>query len=383
MRSRTWPAVALAAAAALLAGSCAKSTTAAGGSSPSGVTPGTGGSAVGFIMVGPKDDFGYNQAVYEASQEVGSAFPDLKVLTSENIPETAEAVRAMEDLIGKGAKIIFATSYGHSTAAEEVAKRHPDVVVVHQGGLVKNKMANYGTYFGTVYEPVYLAGIAAGSASKTGKLGYVVAFPIPQTLANVNAFEQGAKVSNPAARTTVVFTANWCDPAKQAQAADSLLGQGVDVLTQHQDCTKTIVEKAEAAGKLSVGYHADTSKLAPSGWITGSQWNWGPLYTDIIRTAKDGRFTGSKYNADYRVGLRTGDNPFVQSGYGSVVDDATRARIADATATLKAGGSPFTGPVKDQDGAEKVAAGKTPTYDEIEQMSYLVEGVDGKAPASN
>jgi basic membrane protein A len=384
MRRRTWLAVVPATAAALLASSCAKSSgTGAAAGSPSGVTPGTGGSAVGFIMVGPKDDFGYNQAVYEAAQEVGKTYPDLKMLTSENIPETAEAVRAMEDLIGKGAKIIFATSYGHSTAAEEVAKRHPDVVVVHQGGLIKAKTANYGTYFGTVYEPVYLAGIAAGAASKTGKLGYVVAFPIPQTLANVNAFEQGAKVSNPAARTTVVFTSNWCDPAKQAQAADSLLGQDVDVLTQHQDCTKTIVEKAEAAGKLSVGYHADTSKLAVNGWITGSQWNWAPLYSDIIKTAKDGQFTGSKYNADFRGGLRTGDNPFVQSAYGPVVDAATKAKIDEASATLKAGGSPFSGPVKDQSGAEKVAAGKTPSYSEIEQMDYLVEGVDGTLPAKS
>src|SRR5690606_15950083 len=157
--------------------------------------------------------------------------------------------------------------------------------VVHQGGLVTDQMANYGTYFGTVYEPVYLAGIAAGAASPSGRLGYVVAFPIPQTLANINAFHLGARLSNPSARTTVVFTADWCNPAKQAQAADSLIGQGVDVLTQHQDCTKTIVEKAEAAGKLSVGYHADASSLAPTGWITGSEWNWGPLYTDIVRTA--------------------------------------------------------------------------------------------------
>jgi basic membrane protein A len=382
MHRRTWLALASALVVALLTASCSKSTETSTGS-PSGVTPGTGGSAVGFIMVGPKDDFGYNQAVYQASQQVKREFPDLQVLTSENIPETAEAVRAMEDLIDRGAKIIFATSYGHSTAAEEVAKKHPDVVVVHQGGLIKNKMANYGTYFGTVYEPVYLAGIAAGAASKTGRLGYVVAFPIPQTLANVNAFQQGARVTNPSARTTVVFTANWCDPAKQATAADSLIGQGVDVLTQHQDCTKTIVEKAEAAGKLSVGYHADTSGVAPKGWITGSEWNWGPLFTDIIRTAKDGRFTGSKYNADFRVGLRTGDNPFVQSAYGSMVDDATKAKIDEAVARLKAGGSPFTGPVKDQSGAEKVPAGRSPAYDEIETMDYLVEGVDGTIPASS
>src|SRR4051812_49441116 len=128
MRSRTWSALALATTAALLAVSCSKSNTAdaAGGGGSSGVTPGTGGTAIGFIMVGPKDDYGYNQAVYEGSQEVGKANPTMKILTAENVPETPDAERTMEDMISQGAKIIFATSYGHLAAAEAVAARHPD-----------------------------------------------------------------------------------------------------------------------------------------------------------------------------------------------------------------------------------------------------------------
>ena len=100
----------------------------------------------------------------------------------------------------------------------------------------------------------------------------------------------------------MVFTSTWCDPAKQAEAAKSLLDQDIDVITQHQDCTKTIIETTEAAGAMSVGYHSDASSLAPEGWVAGSEWNWGPLYTDIVQTSLDGKFTGSKYNADYRVG---------------------------------------------------------------------------------
>jgi basic membrane protein A and related proteins len=304
-------------------------------------------------------------------------------VTSENVPETAEAERVMEDMITKNdAKIIFATSYGHLAAATAVAKRHPDVVVVHQGGLVENKAANLGTYFGTVYEPVYLAGIAAGASTQSKKLGYVVAFPIPQTLANVNAFERGAQTVDPSITTTVVFTANWCDPAKQAQSAKSLMEQGVDVITQHQDCTKTVIETAESAGKMSVGYHADASKLAPKGWVTGSQWNWGPLYTDLVKTALDGKFTGSQYNDNFRAGLNKGENPFVESPTGSMVTADTKAKIADAKAKLIAGGSPFTGPVMDQSGATKIPAGTTPSYTDVEQMNYLVAGVTGTLPTS-
>ena len=124
--------------------------------------------------------------------------PKLKVLTAENVPEDDNAARVMEDMIAEGAKIIFATSYGHLDPALKVAEAHPDVVVVQQGNFIEGTIPpNAGTYFGTVYEPVYLAGIAAGKATKTNKLGYVYAFPIPQTIANINAFELGAQSVNP------------------------------------------------------------------------------------------------------------------------------------------------------------------------------------------
>jgi basic membrane protein A len=194
---------------------------------------------VGFIYVGPKDDFGYNQAAYEGSLAVEGAFPDIEILQAENVPETAEAEAVMQDMIDNGADLIFATSYGHLEFAENLAAENPDVVFVHQGGLEQSGLDNVGTYFGTVYEPVYTAGIAAGAASETGVLGYVYAFPIPQTLANINAFTLGAQSVNPDIETIAVSTGSWCDPALQAQAAQSLIDEGADVLTQHQDCTIT------------------------------------------------------------------------------------------------------------------------------------------------
>ena len=199
----------------------------------------------------------------------------------------------MEDMISKGAKIIFATSYGHLDPAAKVAAAHPDVVVDPAGQPDQgHRAANFGTYFGTVYEPVYLAGIAAGKATKSNKLGYVYAFPITQTTENIDAFQLGAASVNPAVQTYTVATSDWCNPAKQAEAANSLLSEGVDVITQHQDCTKTIIEKTEAAGAFTVGYHADGSALAPKGWLTGSEWAWGPLYVDIVKTTLAGDFTG-------------------------------------------------------------------------------------------
>lgn len=376
--SRSIRAAALALGLALVAAGCGGSDTSSSSSDGGGAKDDATFTA-GFIYVGPKDDFGYNQAAYEGSVAMEKEVGDIELLQAENVPETAESEQVMQNMIDKGADVIFATSYGHLEFAQNVAAKNPDVIFVHQGGLEGDKkLDNVGTYFGTVYEPVYLAGIAAGATSKTGKLGYIYAFPIPQTLANVNAFALGAQSVNPKATVTTISTGSWCDPSVQSQAVETLLDQDVDVITQHQDCTKTIIEATEAAGAYSVGYHADASELAPKGWITGSEWNWGPLYTDIVKTVQDGKFADSDYNGDFRVGLQTGDNPFVQSPYGSMVDEETKALIEKAKQRFIDGGSPFEGPVMDQDGKEVYAEGEQPTYAEVETMDFFVEGVVGK-----
>jgi simple sugar transport system substrate-binding protein/basic membrane protein A len=354
-----------------------------GAASASGA-PGAGSKAVGFIFVGPKDDYGYNQAAYDGSQAVKEAHPDLDVITAENVPETDEATRVMEQMIDRGAKVIFATSYGHLDPAVKVAQAHPDVVVVQQGNFIQGEvLPNMGTYFGTVYEPVFLAGIAAGEATESNKLGYVYAFPIPQTIANINAFELGAKSVNPDAKTYVVNTSNWCDPAKQAEAAKSLISQGVDVITQHQDCTSTVTKAAEAAGIHVVGYHADASSLAPKGWLGGSEWAWDDLYNQIVDTALSGKFTGSEFNANYRVGYKTGENPFVESDYGPDVSGETKQLIAATKEKISSSGSPFEGPIMAQDGSTELFPAGVPDYAKVEAMNTaFVEGVVGEIPKS-
>ncbi|HEY6534007.1 MAG TPA: BMP family ABC transporter substrate-binding protein [Acidimicrobiales bacterium] len=385
---RRWIAAALLALLALVAAACGSNTTgsdaSSSGGSSSDVAPGKDSEKVGFIFVGPKDDYGYNQAAYEGSQAVADAYPDMEVLTAENVPEDDNATRIMQSMIDDGAKIIFATSYGHLDPAMKVAEAHPDVVVVQQGNFIKGTVpANVGTYFGTVYEPVYLAGIAAGKSTTSNKLGYVYAFPIPQTISNINAFTLGAQSVNPDVEVITVSTSNWCDPAKQAEAAESLIGQGVDVLTQHQDCTGTITKAAEAAGIDVVGYHADASELAPKGWVTGSEWAWEDMYVDIVKVSVAGDFTGSEYNANFRVGYKDGANPFVQSKYGPSVDQATQDLIAKAKETISTTGSPFEGPVYAQDGTVLVPEGTVPDYAEIEELNVVfVKGVIGDIPKS-
>ena len=341
------------------------------------MAPGMGGSAIGFLYVGPCDDFGYNQAACAGADAVAAAFPAMEILEAENVPENQEAERVMETMIRQGAKIIFPTSYGHLDPALEVAKRHPEVVFLHQGG--QKTSENLGTYFGTIWETVYLSGVAAGHMSKTGKLGYIVAFPIPQVLLNINAFTLGARSINPEATTTVVFTASWCDPGQQAEAVNSLVAQDVDVITQHQDCTKTIIETAERAGVMSVGYHADASALAPEGWITGSIWDWSELYVKIVTSVEDGTWKDSPYSGNYRTGVAEGSVKL--AAFGKNVPQEVQDEIAALQAKLLSGEFfPFEGPIVDQNGVEQIAAGVRLSVGELESTNYLIEGVVGTIP---
>jgi simple sugar transport system substrate-binding protein/basic membrane protein A len=364
---------------ALALSACTSATESGADGTSSAGAPGEDATTVGFIAVGPQDDFGYNQAVYDGIQAVAEANPDLEILEAYNIPENDQAVEALQTMVDQGATILFATSFGHLDAARQVAEANPGVAVLHQGGLIDDTSPeNLGTYYGTVYEPVYLAGIAAGAATETGVLGFVYGYPVPQVLANINAFTLGAQSVNPDVRTIAVSTTSWCDPATQADRAASLISQGADVLTQHQDCTKTIIEAAEAAGVYSVGFHADASELAPEGWLAGSEWDWTGLYPSIVETVVDGDFLGSEYNANYRGGAANGNSPFVPSALGASVTPETTALIDAATAELENGWTPFTGPIMGQDGVTPVIPeGTALTSDDADQMDYFVAGVTG------
>ena len=330
---------------------------------------------VGFIFVGAKDDYGYNKAAYLGSLAVEEKFGDkVKVLRSENVPETEEASRTLEQMIQQGATVLFPTSYGHLYPAMDVAEKHPDLVFYHQGGLECSD--NLGTYFGTIYEPYYLAGMAAGAATESDKLGFVGSFPIPQVIENINAFELGAKAMNPDVTTTVIFTSSWSDPALQTSAANSLIDSGCDVIAQHQDSTKTIIELCEDKGVYAVGYHADASELAPNMWLTAAIWKWDELFCDMAETAIEGKFDGSIYDGKYRAGIAEGVVDL--ASFGPSVSQETKDAINEVKQKMIDGTfSAFSGLIKDQNGNVVCEDGHTMTVDEAESMNYFVEGVIG------
>jgi simple sugar transport system substrate-binding protein len=334
---------------------------------------------IGFIYVGSKSDYGYNQAQAEGAKEVAK-LPGVKILEEENVPETVAVQKTMESMIQlDGASVIMPTSFGYfDPHMLKMAAKYTDVTFLHCGGMydAAKHPKNVGSYFGYIDECEYIAGITAGKTSKSGKLGFIAAKPIPQVLRNINAFTLGARSVNPTATTTVIFTGDWFMPVKEAEAATSLIDQGVDVLTCHVDSPKVILETAEKRGAFSCGYHANGMALAPKGYLTGSEWNWSKVFTDYVNNMR----AGKELTHLVRGGLKEG--VVKVSPYGPAVSSETRA-LADAAkaSAMKGELIIFKGPLKDNTGKEIMAAGKSSiqTDPTLEGMNYLVEGVIGSA----
>ncbi len=328
---------------------------------------------VGFIYVGPKDDYGYNYEHDQGRLEVEKQFSDLEVMTSENIPETAEVERVMEQMIQKGAKLLFPTL----DSAINVGKRHPDVVLMHAGGFKHS--TNVGTYWSYIYNAMFLSGMAAGEVTKKNVFGFVAAHPIPQTLQNINAFTLGARMVNPNVTTHVIYTGEWCNPGKASEAANALLDLGADVLSQHQDCPRPVVETAAKRGAFSVGYHSgDLQKFNEKGWITGADWKWSELYVEIVKDVKAGK-SDKWISRHHRTGLEGG---FLDiAPLGSAVPKETqdkvmmwRTKIVDGEYAV------FQGPIEDNTGKARLEEGQKPSFEFIETMDWYAEGVVGDVP---
>jgi simple sugar transport system substrate-binding protein len=335
---------------------------------------------VGFIYVGSRSDYGYNQAQAEGAAALKKAYPEIKILEEENVPETVAVQKTMESMIQlDGAALIFPTSFGYfDPHMLKMAKKYPGTTFLHCGGMynAEKHPENVGSYFGYIDECEYIAGMVAGKATKTNKLGFIAAKPIPQVLRNINAFTLGAKSVNPAVTTTVIFTGDWFMPVKEAESANSLVDQGVDVLTCHVDSPKVILETAEKRGIYVCGYHADGSKLAPKGYLTGSEWNWGTVFVNYVKWVK----AGEKWPHLVRGGLK--DGIVKLSPYGASVSDETKAMAEKVKESAMKGELViFKGPLKDNTGKEVIAAGTSlvQTDPTLEAMNYLVEGVVGSA----
>jgi basic membrane protein A len=347
-------------------------------SAAAGDATATGGDKikVAFVYVGPIGDAGWTYAHEQGRQELVKNLPNVEAVYQESVPETAaDAERVIRTFAQQGAKIIFTTSFGYMDPTINVAKDFPDVAFVHISGY--KTAENVSTSFGKIEEPRYVSGLIAGKMTKSNTLGYVAAFPIPEVIRGINAFTLGVRASNPSATVKVVWTNTWFDPQKERQAAQALLDDGADVIAQHQD-TPGPQQAAEAVGKFGVGYNADMSTFAPKAVLTSPIWHWGVYYTDVVKQVQAGTWKSNQYWGGWKDGLVD------LAPIGSMVPDDVKQMAEAEIARFKAGDETiftiFTGPIKDQSGAEKVPAGKAMTADELLSINWFVEGVEGTIP---
>ena len=332
---------------------------------------------VGWILVGPKNDFGFNQSHAEAISKLRST-PGLKVLEEENVPETSAAEQTMESMINlDGASLLFLTSFGYyDPYMLRIAAKYPKVQFRHQGLLWDPAKApdNAGSYFGYISEAIYASGVAAGVATKSKKIGFIAAKPIPAVLRSVNSFALGARSIDPTITTQLIITGGWSLPTKEAEATNSLADAGVDVVGCHIDDLKVVLQTADQRGIHSCGLNTDQSSLAPKGYLTGALYAWDKPYGILVDDLLAARPLPHVVQGGFAEG-------FVKMGpFGASASPEVRAAVDKAAAGLTNGTlAVFTGPMKDNKGNVLLTAGQSlPVTDPgLAKMNYLVEGVLG------
>jgi basic membrane protein A len=336
------------------------------GSASHGATP----YKVAWIYVGPAKDGGWSQA-HDAGRQYVAKMLGSKVQTTykENIAPGAQFGQTVQSLVAQGYKMIFATSYGMVDA--KIAAKYPQVLFEQATGTETSK--NLAEYFGAAEDTVFLSGMAAGAATKTGNIGYVVAFPIPEVIRHANAFALGAQLMHPGAKVHLVWTNSWYNPTKEKQAAQSLSSQGADVLGQNVDSPAT-GQFAQSKGIGWVGYDSDAKSFAPHSWLTASVYNWGPYYLSRVKAAMNGTWKSGFYYGSIKDGF-TGLAPF-----GPEVSAKTKAAIAAKMKAIENGSFyEFTGPLYNQSGQLKIKTGVKMTVKQLYAMNWLVKGVIGSA----
>jgi simple sugar transport system substrate-binding protein len=327
---------------------------------------------IGFVYVSPIGSAGWtyqhDQGRLIMERNLGAA---VKTTVVENVAEGADSERVMRDLAATGHKLIFATSFGYLEPALKVAADHPDVKFEHMGGY--KTAANLNTYNARFYEGRYLAGYLAGRMSKTGSAGYVAGFPIPEVIQGINAFTVGMRAANPKATVKVVWLDTWFDPAKERDAALSLVNQGVDTLTYHSGST-AIPQLAEEKHVMLLGYQSDMRDIAPTAQLTSVTHHWGERYTAVAKAV----IAGNWKPVPFWGGVRA--NTIHLAPLGRAVPPDVARQVQDAERAVAAGRlHPFGGRLVDQNGAVRQSGGVMRDAD-IAQMNWFVQGVQGQLP---
>ena len=352
---------------------------------------------VGFIYVGPIGDYGWTNAHDQARKIAEKTLP-IETLYVESVPE-AQVEPFIDKLIQQGAKVVLTTSFGFMDGTLAMAKRYPNIIFGHASGFKRNP--NMFTYMADFYQIYYLNGLIAGALTKSGKIAYVGAFPIPEVKRHLGAFALGVRAVNPKATVNVRWLFSWFDPAKAKEATEALIAEGADVFAFTED-SPTVVQVAGKKGLPSFGHYSPMQRFAPQTVVSGQLVHWETIYVDFLSKVVAGKYTANNLqNVDYwwllaekavEVGGEFGTpiNPLFKStlqgakvrtkdfGQISVYDLVTRRHAQMSRKPVAF--DPFTGPIRDRKGRLVVPAGKTMSVLELNTMEWAAPGVVGPWP---
>jgi simple sugar transport system substrate-binding protein len=357
-----------------------------------------------WIYVGPIGDYGWTHAHDVGRRYVEDKFPWLETVYAESVAEADVARFIDRFIVEEGADVVFTTSFGFMDATIEAGEKYPDKILFHCSGYKRAK--NVGTYFAEFHQLYYLNGLMAGALTKSGKVGYVAAHPIPEVVRHINAFALGVKEVNPEATVHVRWLFAWYDPAKAREAAESLIGEGCDVLAFTEDSPTVIevgqeyVEKGQPVYTFS--HYSPMQKFGPDSVVSGQLVHWEVIYEDIMAKIYAGAYTTENLaDVDYWWMLKEGACE-LGGDFGVPINPKFEAPLKEKKVTDPVFGEisvydlvmkrleqmseetvlfdPFTGPIKDQAGTVRIEAGRRGTHDELWLMDWFVDNVVGEIP---
>ncbi|MBT00567.1 MAG: BMP family ABC transporter substrate-binding protein [Oceanospirillaceae bacterium] len=328
---------------------------------------------VGFVYVGPIGDHGWSYQHDQGRLSVEKHFGD-KVETTyvENVPEGADAERVIRNLAQSGHDLIFTTSFGFMNPTVKVARQYPNVKFEHATGYKLSD--NLGTYISKTYEGRYVAGYVASQVTESNKIGYIASFPIPEVIRDINAVQIALNKYNPEAELKIIWVNSWFDPGKEADAANAMMDQGVDVILQHTD-SPAAMQAAERRGKYAVGQASDMSSFGPNAHLLSVVDEWGPHYIAQTQKVMDGTWESKAMVEGMAEGA------IVIPSFNDSIPAEVVAKAEEMIAGIQDGSvHPFAGPLKNQAGELVVEEGATLSWEELEKMNYYVEGISADLP---
>jgi simple sugar transport system substrate-binding protein len=335
---------------------------------------------MGFIYEGPKDDGGYNQSHAQAVADMAALFPDIKIVEEASVPETTAVQETIRNMIEQdGATVLFPTSNGYfDPHVLKLAAEFPDVQFFHPNQpLHPSHPPNVGSYFCYLVEPAYLTGMSAGIMTESNQLGLIIPKLIPAVMMEMNSFVLGARRINPKVNAQAIVTGDWNLPIKEAEAANSLIDQGADVLLSRGDSAKVVTNIAKNRGVYYCGCHISQANLAPEHFLTGMEWNWKTVYLSYVAMFQDGKTLGNGGIPKSLVGGLK-ENFSKISPYGARVTavvqrriDAAKEKLIDNELVV------FAGEIKDNQGNIKIPEGEAYQLGDprLDTIDWFVEGI--------